>query len=296
VKSSDDISSMDLLLDTICNAFGGIVFIALLMAVLSRAAGPTQPLDSATERLAIVQLQAEQRALEREISALKTEYDRIINATTTKEPAAHQEYYRNRQLLEEVMAELADLTDKLQQTREQLEDISVQRVAAQYDISVLQSEIARLQAIQPDPQDVVTETRRLPRLRPASGGLRQFFIVIRDGRFLPVTSIDYALTRKGGVYDPRFVYILEGPLDADFLDPIVPAGIPIQAGLGPGGAIRGLIGQLDPKRHLICFIISTNSFTEFGRVKTAFVERGYNYTLGFAEGAFHLTPGEVQSL
>jgi hypothetical protein len=296
MKSSDDISSMDLLLDTICNAFGGIVFIALLIAVLSRAAAPTQPLDSAVDRLKLVQLQAEKLALEREVRLLEAEYDRIISIKGTTETAENTDDARNQQRFNELMAELADLTDALQQSRTQLTKVSGQIAAADSEIATLKSEIARLEGIRPDTRDLESETRRLPRLRPAPSSLRQFFVVIRDGRFFPVTNLEYALSRRGGQYDPRFVHILSGPYDADFLDPIMSAGVPIDTGLGPQGSIRMLSEQLNPRQHLIAFFVSTNSFVEFNRVKTTFVQRGYYYSLDFEENAFVLTPGKVKSL
>ena len=69
-------SSLDLLLDTICNTFGGIIFLAILVAVLLQFSGAAPFETPATTSDESV------RALETEIAALERSIARRLPAAT----------------------------------------------------------------------------------------------------------------------------------------------------------------------------------------------------------------------
>lgn len=84
-RRPSDVESMDLLLDTICNAFGGVVFIALLVVILvsmsSQQSGAQMPTRAAATEF--VELQNEHRKLQRQLEQLQTALSQNSAVTET---------------------------------------------------------------------------------------------------------------------------------------------------------------------------------------------------------------------
>jgi hypothetical protein len=82
---TSDVESMDLLLDTICNAFGGVVFIALLVVILvsisSQQSGARMPTRLAAAEF--VELQNEHRQLQRQMEQLEMALSQSSAVTET---------------------------------------------------------------------------------------------------------------------------------------------------------------------------------------------------------------------
>jgi hypothetical protein len=73
-------SSLELLLDTICNTFGGVLFLAILICVLLRMASPLEQLVAEHDRTTPEEMQA----LELQLDALVAEIE-TLQATQSQQ-------------------------------------------------------------------------------------------------------------------------------------------------------------------------------------------------------------------
>ena len=100
--------SFDLFLDTICNTFGGIIFLAILVAILiqTRSVLPhPEQLDQAT------QTPQESRQLERRRSAAESSVQRLTHALNSMPEVKVSDDFRE---YSETKAELAEIDQKIQ--------------------------------------------------------------------------------------------------------------------------------------------------------------------------------------
>lgn len=135
-------SSLDMLLDTMCNTFGGVCFIALLIAIIS-ASLPKESSNNQEEEIV-------QMAIDEKIETLSTQRDELVEAVklqktllenAIEEEASQEdlatvqkliddetrlkELKRNRAQLEEEIKKLATKTNYNKQEAERLRNLSV---------------------------------------------------------------------------------------------------------------------------------------------------------------------------
>lgn len=125
-RRSQDESSLELLLDTICNTFGGIVFISLLVVVLLSMSSKEEGSEPPSQEAQLAMKQAE---IQREDLTAKLE--------RLKSLAADQELVTGELISEEVIA----LASQLKDAEDQKANLVVQQSKANGDLTEVQSEI-----------------------------------------------------------------------------------------------------------------------------------------------------------
>lgn len=269
-RSTSDDSSLELLLDTVTNAFGGIVFITILVCVMpSRVASVPAPTEAQTDvrRLVLEKLRFEVAEKEAIIQALEETFRRLENPeleAQLKILAELEERERQlRQSLEIRKEEDHELDAEIAEARKELEDLESLRNRLQKALVKAEREAMDL-----------TEVRstRLPRLRQLDKSVYflalsrgKVYLVWRPGvRSLEVdyNAHDFVTTQMGQGVEFR---------------PRAEGGEPASTWLqSPSGAAR-LFLQLSADRHVVHFIVYSDSLVVFNEVRNAFTTRGYDY-------------------
>jgi hypothetical protein len=261
--------SLELLLDTICNTFGAVIFISMLLAVLAEGRSPNSSSDVSavadrmlaeqerTNTSARAHLSQLRRLLDEQAELLHAFSDpdsqrlaaEIASAAEAQKTAIET---RNEQLglLAEQEAEtavkrheLAVAEQKRNEIRKQLKKVEDQLAAASKSAS---------------------RTARTSRVRPAVGSGVSY--MLHNGRL-------FRTARPDGDLDAADCELLQRGT-VSVLKPRPAGGLPLPA---DSTAIRSRFSGFEPRQHYVRLFVSQNSFAEFLAVKDALVELQFEY-------------------
>ncbi|HYF34149.1 MAG TPA: hypothetical protein VD994_02575 [Prosthecobacter sp.] len=202
--------SLDLLLDTLCNVFGGIILIACLLALLSQDRVTSSPIivpvaDAVGQLLEqrTLAAQAELKGLEELLAELDSGDDTRLRLLAAERDALKKTVERLRREVTEAEAnaldvarrqsadpgaELARLQSRERQLRLNLVDLQAQLEAAWEKNQRLNSRLGDLAA-----EKTAEEGKRLVKLRLPKERLQTrepFPVIIRFGKVYPLTGVD----------------------------------------------------------------------------------------------------------
>jgi len=295
-KQQQDISSFDMLLDTMCNTFGGIVFIALLVSILMGSAvreeSEANPQESETliqteSRIELAHLTREEKDLQAAISKLEE--------SLTRTKASSPEAVNGIGVLLASNNVMESYVHSLEETNSMLLR-AISESQAEIDSSSnakanLEAQIARLRNDLQVRQVKATRTARLPRLHKAEGK-QSVFLAIKGGRFYAVSDVSGRKSSlRGRGYDTAEVVVESGP-GMDVVEVRKTAGQPIKSGSEVSGKLALALSNIDPQTEFPSFCVYPDSFAEFNYVKTLFVARGFEYNWLTAEGAIQIVVTE----
>lgn len=273
-RGADDESSLELLLDTITNTFGGILFLAILIAILLQMSGRI-------EREAPAPLpQAELLALE-----LRLDDARAHTAALRGTLAARQQIVAD--LAPQVSHEKLEAVKNLQANRDAqlsrrlaaLKQLTAAQRAAEslrVDLTTLDEQLAdsneRLATAQAALEREIesrTVDGRLPKTRATAKG--QFGCLVRYGRL-------YFLEDSAtGDLNRRDLDISESVLGRQ-VEPKPGRGVAIDGGDFPTVFAREF-AECDPAEDYAAIAIWTDSFEQWALLRNRLVELGYEYQL-----------------
>jgi hypothetical protein len=283
-------SSLELLLDTICNTFGGILFVAILIIVMLRLK-PKTTIDAATaapSEAEQLELEKQHTELQGALDTLNRAVDAAGDAPPTQEPnlAELLQDLKARQdvrskLLEQrlgglkTLAELQTATNNanrdLQESKEKSEAIKKRKSKIE---STLESTVAK-------------RTQKIEYSQTRSSSKREVGVVLRYGRL-------YVWHRYGssgerlGLNTEEFV-VTEESAGAIHSTPNPLVGTPVADTDVSRQAIRARLAAFEPSSDVIAAIIWQDSFEEFRLLKDAVVGLGFQYRILTTE------PGEKVS-
>ena len=261
--------SMQLLVDTICNLFGSIIIISLLMAVLSKDSSPEA---AAHERVANLSAQ---------LSQAKAELDAARRFQSTVAPLDSNETQRlamSAQIAELNIVAASNLNVIRSNTlaplkpgmaQPSLEDLNRQRYALQADLSDLTNQLARI-------KQASTRPLRLP--REHATGKKSYYFICRFGKIYPVhimredqrdlntQTLNWSQTSAGETATPRREL-----------------GFDPSAGLQ---AFERLFNEIPAQMYSIHFLVYPDSFPAFLSARQ--VPLAHNFDTGWE----FLTPDE----
>ncbi|NCC50845.1 MAG: hypothetical protein EOM20_06460 [Spartobacteria bacterium] len=290
-RSSGDISSFDLLLDTMCNTFGGIVFIALLLAILVGATNRNveEPTQTEGPSLSEVEALAEETRLSGDCVQLRKTIQALDPLSA---PEANRDLVTVQQLAELLSTNVlmaskqAELTEQQHLLEREIYRFSELARNATVSAVDLQEQIQRLKEDLRQQRARATKKVRLPRIRPRPG-MRACFFAIAGGRFYCVSDVTRASAYGDRGYDTQDV-ILEQGAGQDIAEIIKGAGQLIQPGCENRGKLAAALQNCDTDNELIHFCVRRDSFAEFNYVKELFVSRGFSYNWGINDGAIQI--------
>lgn len=272
-------SSLELLLDTICNTFGGVVFIAILVIILMQMSGEPQtasPPDQSQQKELLAwedrraEAEARLKSLREAAAQQEAIFDQLVDSedqALVAELAALQS--RRGELSEERLKSLGDVSQAQIKSNEAAARLSAlksrlqeapKRIAALE--SALQQEIARRTQTARLPVERETRKREIPVLLQA-GRLHSFYVVHPNG----ATEFNDAECAKSPAGQGEKVRTRPG------------TGIALE----DSDASREALGQrfkyLDSRTDYIGVFIWPDSFAQFRAFKDQLVERKFEYRL-----------------
>lgn len=290
-------SSLELLLDTITNTFGGILFIAILVSLMLRSTS-RQAWQEAARHEPMSPL--EQARLENRIEELRTDADILTKRIAAAPPArtAGGESVSTRGLeaavaelqaaiddRAEAAASLLELQREAAESRAQAASLGKEQAtaeaklaAAEQKVAAAKEEAARLAAavlaMEEAAAQKVERTVGLPNLRPSAK--EQVGLYLRFDRLF--TMHDWEDGRRMGPNTDQFVVV---PVEGDdgvqqVARPKPGAGLAIDAAT-VRKTVGRVLGPFPPGRFVVSLIVFDDSFDVFQVVKEAIVEAGYEY-------------------
>lgn len=273
-KTDADSGSLELLLDTICNTFGGVIFIAILVIVLLQMSSKKQPtLPDTPAKSQLIRSDAEFDRLRAEL-----EITEQLAARQQKAPDMSQD----RELVEQILRlkTAAEKLDALTKRRDELIATAAKQQIEINDIVTRAEEAAKELAAAETRHAVAAEalakekaarsqTAKLPRLRETRKVEMPMFL--RNGRLH-----SYQVRGAGG----KFGFNAAECVQRDAGKLVVP-----RAGSGAivDDANRPLLEQrlkqFDPQAHFLAVFVWPESFETFAMLRECFVRAGFEYRL-----------------
>lgn len=289
-QNSGDISSFDLLLDTMCNTFGGIVFIALLLSILvgSTSRNTAKPAQHEGPSLSEIEAFAEENRLLLECSQLQIAIqalepvnvpDTIRASTTAQSLSELQEANVN------MTEKIAQLTHQQQLLEREISELGESAKNLSVSARDIQEQILRLNEELRQQRARSTLKVRLPRVR-SRPGMQACFFAIAGGRFYSVSDVGQAYTYSDRGYDLQDVAVESGE-GQDIAEVLKGAGQSIHPGAENIGKLALALKNCDKNNEIISFSVRRDSFAEFNYVKQLFVSHGFSYN-------WHITDGAIQ--
>lgn len=291
-------SSLELLLDTICNTFGGVLFVALLVAVLLQLSHSklSASMDSENANISLLQLQqqaedarAELRRLRR-VQTLQQEMLRDLVPEDYQDELERLFSLRRQQAeLEEQLAELRDKSINAQ--------VQINKIASEIERldAAIEESIERTHELEKQLEVAIkenTQTVDLPRARATTK--TEIAVAIRYGRLYFVHRYrDSADDRTPNWQD--FVLISEG-VDDFHLTPKPYAGIEIEETERFRRALLERLKPLPSREVYIACAVWEDSFEEFGVLREFIVDSGYEYRLIPVEQGDGIKEGYVEDV
>lgn len=272
-------SSLDLFLDAICNAFGGIMFIAILVSILVSMRS-NEPQD-ASESSSISE--AEASRLQERLESLQLQVRTVAQSNSDREKL----------LLTEGDTEVEGLRAKHQALVERLESLRNKQAAnlnsarvndqsireAQTELQELATELreARIAAAErsKDFEEALDETEtmtQLPKVAETRKG--NVMLAIRHGKLYLLT--DETGKSSLGVNEDHFTAV--GIPGLVRVTPKVDKGWPLGQPSGKAELDR-LLRRYSTSSTFLSVAVWPDSFKEFGDFKEKLVEEGFEYDL-----------------
>jgi hypothetical protein len=272
--------SLDLLLDTICNTFGGILFIAMLVVILtnqmSHDSSPSEPTAENSRAL---------RKMRGELSDSDAKLTKLRQAVRQKEdlerqfadPESRELLTTLHELDDDTASMIIDRNEKLQNVAESQADL----IESAQELERLTQMLAEAQLrLEQEKQLLQTETTlrsrtsQTPKQRATQKTPVAYFL--KAGRLCAVAKKDENGTPIPNEEEVRFV---DDPVEGKYVEPIENAGLPI----APDGSNAEQIGEkltiFDKNQHYLSVVVFKDSFANFEALKNEMIRAGFEYQL-----------------
>ncbi len=281
----DPVDSLELLLDTICDMFGLMMFVALISALLALSAQSRK----SDESLAVVDAERERQVAELKIRSEELEAE----LSQYPAPAPDQQFEEAEERMVRTLGEIERRQMLIAQYAEALASLRTSRENVDAQLDPLREEIGRLDDAVAFAEKVRNRKMRTPLEREVK--LDQYVIVVWQDRLYPLC--DWSNRSLNGCdrlkqWNDRFVYAARCsavghcggkqtnlkrsiPLREDH-------GIPVRdlAQLRANPEFQALLHSLRNSEDLVSFDVAVDSFDTIAVAKEAFVAAGFNYCLG----------------
>lgn len=276
--------SLELLLDTICNTFGGIVFIALLVVILLQMSGDDveqSRRDGETVSAAeLEQLQSDWEAAQADLARvldLRRSQDGTLAALAPPEletlvaerDAAATRTAELREQRNAILMTSTATAKEIQSGEEELADL-------ESELAVARTQVAELEDTLRADRDARRQDLRMPMLR--AGGFRgSLALVVQYGRLYVWHKYD-RFGNRVGLNTDEFIILEEDELGAR-TTPRPTRGTPLDASAESALAIGRRLSGFSPDQFDAEIVVRPDSFAEFAILRNALVSAGFEYRL-----------------
>lgn len=279
-NSDDSASSFDLFLDTICNTFGGIVFLAILLAVMVQNRSVVQSKQSDAEQASPDEIREAMGQLT-ELTAKSARLQTTLAALPSKKPEEAEDSTLS-DLAEALETIQLDATSTLESEAKKSQDLTAileknadQRIKNDAVLPALEATKKRLTKLESDYKALVQsqqQTLRLPRVQTSRAA--SVLVLVQGGQLY--------LAKSPSLYGKGFnSQQVSTRTLADTGIEIVP--IPGTGwDIGNGDAIRefrSIIQKAVSQSNFITLVIWPDSFDQFAKLRTEMIDGGIVYQL-----------------
>lgn len=272
--------SLELLLDTICNTFGGVLFIAIMVVMLLLQTGQHPEAREASPA------PEELQALNQKLATLSNELQRMQEIRASQAaiveslvPDAIHELLKRR---EQLLAEQARIQAEVDKRRSENAELAVSVEQVQADIREVEESLRtaldqkeQLQSLLESERQSRTQDVRLPVLRPSDK--HEIGIIIRYGRLYLWHEYDRNLVPIG--LNTRDFVILGEEDDGLATRPNPTRGLRLDDSPQTQQAIAELLKPFDRDRFYIATIVRPDSYGAFKFFRDQAIALGYEYRL-----------------
>ncbi|MDA0836094.1 MAG: hypothetical protein O3A29_22715 [Planctomycetota bacterium] len=278
-KSGSSGDSLDLLLDTICNTFGGILFISMLVVILVNAA--SQDVSSSLPTQVDHQRLVESR---RQLSDMTIKLDSLRRAVRQTEQLRDRFTDKDGQAIIDDLAALKATTAALHESR----DASLGLLAGTQElINNTARETERLrEAIRTAQQDLAaakrqlesevslrSRTSKLPRQKQTTRQQVPFFL--KAGRLCSYAIVD----SRGNLSRNEAEVRLQEEGGKKYAVPVGGSGLIVKPDGSNVDEVTRRLEPFDESKYFIAIVVWDDSFEEFQIIKDAAVRGNYEYQL-----------------
>ena len=273
-------NSLELLLDTICNTFGGILFIAILIVILLRMTSKTEADTDMTQVSEAEQLQLEQQHAElrgtletlRQAAGILDEPDEVADSAAAELLDEFKDKQKERQqLLQQRLSTLDSIAEhqtrinEIARETEQMEKRERGLIERKDDIeTALKKEVAK-------------RSQKVEYSEARSSGKQEIQTDMRYGRFY-IWHRYGPSGRRLGLNTDEYV-VLRETSGAIFTTQMPHAGTIVEDNPNSAGQLTRRLGRFSPTRHYVCVVVWPDSFEQFRHVKKLLVRLGFDYRL-----------------
>jgi len=262
--------SLELLLDTICNTFGAVIFISMLLSILVKEKGAGQDASGitgeisqviATRNQEIVQARSRQQLLALQFLQQDEVIRRFVNNDSKVIATEIKQATESRMQL---LGKKSDAVETLTNTESQSLSMEAELKEQEHQLQGLERENTRLQQALQTALTLSSRTARVPRVRETQKTGMAY--MLHEGR------LHRATTPAGQVDDEDCTQREE-----DGTIRIVPHP---QAGLqitGPDADIDSKFQGIQKERQFVRLFVSQNSFAQFIPVKDVLISLSLEY-------------------
>jgi hypothetical protein len=302
-RGGPDSSSLEMLLDTICNTFGGVLFLAMLVSIMlaqtrkrTEAEAREEEPRPAVSAADLVRLESDAARLALEIEALEEanaairslaegfddpRQEELLAAMEQAERDRTRQESKRATLLRDLAAaqaasakaraaaaaqnrEAGHMADRVNAARDRLEQAVEERRKLMESASVL--------AIAERERSAFQTGGRAPRERKTDRN--EFGVMLKYGRLYLMKVL-----QNGELVVNSTDFAVEGGTTTNKATAKPHAGIDLKRGEGRDRAIEAALDAFPPKRWYPCLVVHPDSFEEFLVLKSVLVSRGYDYRL-----------------
>lgn len=267
--------SLELFLDTICNTFGGVIFLAILVAILSQTKGMIQ--DNATEGVTSL-TPSQVRELKQRLTTAEAQFENLERAIATlSEEAISQESLeyltiRDEQIklqkkITSVNAELPGLDKTIDQLNRTNAEIEAELQQVPKDLVAIRDKVEdKLGEI----SDVIQQKQTMLKLpRVTKVNQTPSLVLLKHGK---VYWAGEFRSRRGSFDGPQHVTVKKGLLGGYDVIPVVGGGI-----AGDGSEFEKLANETKARGNVVQLATWRDSFGTFQQVKPILIEAGVKY-------------------
>ena len=283
-RHRQSIDSLELLLDAICNTFGGIVFIALLVVILLQMSGErieeTASPDRSLSAREIALLKKQLDAADTELSRLRELRDSQDETLANLAPpdlevlladleAVQQRMRSEHEHRGRLLDDSADVVENTERILAEIEALESDLVAVSEEVRTLREQLAA-------ERESRRRESRTPKLRD-SGFKRSVGLVLQYGKLYVWHKYDAAGVRRGLNTD-EFI-VIDDTTDGLITTPRPTAGTVVDGSATSVAALRSRLREFPPDRFYVEVVVRPDSFADFKHLQSFFTQAGYSYRL-----------------
>ncbi|GEM_PF-487733 len=283
--STDD--SLELLLDTICNTFGAVIFISMLASILAQNSSPDSASPQETEA-AVQETYLRQRELsdlrrrQQTLESQLAQQEELIKRFSSEESVSLAiQIHQDSQSQARMSAQKMDTTDTI--VRSERERLQLEQA--------MQEQLARLKEAQQQQAEAANDLRDLESDSGHTAEVRRVHETTKTGFTFALDNGRLYSIHTSEDKNPNDMNLMLNRDDCEVLDlagvttirPLKTAGLPIRGNASAQKDAKSKLAVVG-KQFVVRLFVAKDSFGEFLPVKEAMTELGLEYALEIMPG------------